>query len=109
MKHRRHTRSNRSENMDNMLRNMKLSQPSERFSDRVMERVSSDVRQPVAVANRIPAEWKNASLAAAATLVFISSGITEKIASLNSAEVGSFIQVKVLNAVQYGIHLIGIM
>jgi hypothetical protein len=56
--------------------------------------------------HRFPLEWKNGLVAAAATLVFVASDMPQRIVSLDAMRVGTFIQVKVLTAVELGIHWI---
>ncbi|WP_274365465.1 hypothetical protein [Paenibacillus thermotolerans] len=51
-------------------------------------------------------EWRNGLIAAAATVVFVASDMPARILSMNPDQVGMFIQINVLHAVQFGLELI---
>lgn len=106
MRNRQRWQNNPLEDPDKLLQGMQLCNPAEGFSDRVMERLSLSDRSLVTASQHVYGEWKNGLIAAAATILFVASDIPSRLVSVNPGEVGLYIQVNVLSAVQFGIHLI---
>jgi hypothetical protein len=96
------------DNLESVLSALQVSDPGEGFADRVMGRVHEKKRSPGLMTSHhsFPLEWKNGLVAAVATLVFVASDMPQRIVSLDAIRVGTFIQVKVLTAVELGIHWI---
>lgn len=106
MEHRQHSQGSPKGDPDALLLNMKLSEPSAGFADRLMERLKEEGSMQREIVPHFQTEWRNGLIAAAATVAFVVSDIPARIVSMDPDQVGLFIQINVLQAVDFGLQFI---